>query len=133
MRFCKHLPKLLHLPSPTLGGSGSIQDITGWYSVALGQYQGRYWLVLGDTASVWSSTGWCLMVLVQHGTRWYWASVGPQIQYRVVMTNSQILQKFRCNGGPISKQLQSVKKGVMNLFIKCISMTYNVTSYIEFA
>ena len=62
-----------------IGGIGSVEGSTGWYSMVLGQYKAvlvgtwrywvsmeRYWLVLGDTGSVWGVTGWYLVVLDQY-------------------------------------------------------------------
>ena len=44
------------------------------------------------------------------------------------MTHSQMLGKVESGGGPIFKVvLESVKKGVLNLFLS-ISMAYNVIS-----
>ena len=43
------------------------------------------------------------------------------------MRQLQMFQKVEYGGGPISKWFQSVKKGVLNLFLS-ISMAYNVIS-----
>ena len=57
---------------------------------------------------------------------------GPRAPKWVNMTESQMLQKLRCYGGPIFKVDREWKSTFSNLFF-CISMTFNVILSITIA
>ena len=46
-----------------LGQNRAVRGDTWWYLFSMG----RFWLVLGDIASVWGGTGCYLVVLGQYG------------------------------------------------------------------